>query len=178
MVAPDCSGHPLWRGEKRQHDGKDTQSNWRSPPRPAAKSAEQGSRITGAPRKSVEDERVLEGPIVARKRGNTCGAKGPCCLSWFSVCQLDVAHFDALIWPPLRANEFSGAGRSGALRRAFCGALGRSAGRRQRTRAIKRGPSGLAPPGQIRARTANVPWPFGSPSEPLTPAGYFPGIAD
>src|SRR5215831_9348111 len=83
MVAPDCSGHPLWRGEKRQHDGKDTQSNWRSPPRPAAKSAEQGSRITGAPRKSVEDERVLEGPIVARKRGNTCGAKGPCCLSWF-----------------------------------------------------------------------------------------------
>jgi hypothetical protein len=38
------------------------------------------NRITGAPRKSVEDERVWEGPIVARKRGNARGAKGPCCL--------------------------------------------------------------------------------------------------
>src|SRR6266513_4885083 len=39
-----------------------------------------GSRITGAPRKSVEDERVSEGLIVASKRSNVRGAKEPCCL--------------------------------------------------------------------------------------------------
>ena len=33
---------PLLRGWKRQHGGKDMPSNWRSPPRPGAKSPEQG----------------------------------------------------------------------------------------------------------------------------------------
>jgi hypothetical protein len=36
-------------------------------------------RITGAPGKSAEDERVEDGSVVARKRGNARGAKGPCC---------------------------------------------------------------------------------------------------
>jgi len=36
-------------------------------------------RITGAPGKAVEDERVAEGSIVARKAGNAAGAKGPYC---------------------------------------------------------------------------------------------------
>ena len=31
----------------------------------------------------MEDERVSEGLIVAMKRGNVRGAKGPCCLQWF-----------------------------------------------------------------------------------------------
>ncbi len=35
--------------------------------------------ITSAPGKWVADERVAEGPGVARKRGNARGAKGPCC---------------------------------------------------------------------------------------------------
>ena len=35
------------------------------------------------------------------------------------VCQLDLAHFDAFIWPTPSANDLSGAGRSGALRRGF-----------------------------------------------------------
>ena len=48
------------------------------------------------------------------------------------VCQLELAHFDALIWPTLKANDLSGAGWSGALRRRFCGALGRSGGRCQK----------------------------------------------
>jgi RNA-directed DNA polymerase len=56
------------------------QSNWRSPPHPVAKSAEQGSRITGHTGKSAEDERVAAGSAVARKQGNAGGAKGPCCL--------------------------------------------------------------------------------------------------
>jgi len=55
-------------------------SNWRNPPRPVEKSAEQGSHITGDPGKLAEDERVAEGFIVAAKRSNVRGAKEPCCL--------------------------------------------------------------------------------------------------
>src|ERR1700751_2840237 len=55
-------------------------SNWRSPPRPVAKSTEQGSRITGDPGKSVEGERDSAGSVLARKRSNVRGAKRPCCL--------------------------------------------------------------------------------------------------
>jgi hypothetical protein len=36
------------------------------------------NRITGEPRKSVEGERVTEGPAVATKRRNGRGAKRPC----------------------------------------------------------------------------------------------------
>jgi hypothetical protein len=35
--------------------------------------------ITGEPGKWAEDERVEDGPVVARKRGNARGARGPCC---------------------------------------------------------------------------------------------------
>src|SRR3977135_3473723 len=81
-------------GWKRQHGDKDMLSNWRSPPRPGAKSSEQGrpstgnpgrhgperavGRITGETGKSAEDERVAAGSVVAMKRSNVCGAKGPC----------------------------------------------------------------------------------------------------
>jgi hypothetical protein len=30
----------------------------------------------------VEDERVADGPIVAKKRSNVRGVKGPCCLQF------------------------------------------------------------------------------------------------
>ena len=36
-------------------------------------------RISDDTAKSAEDERVAEGPVVATKRGNACGAKGPYC---------------------------------------------------------------------------------------------------
>jgi hypothetical protein len=36
-------------------------------------------RITGATGKSGEDERESEGSVVATKRSNVRGAKGPCC---------------------------------------------------------------------------------------------------
>jgi hypothetical protein len=55
-------------------------SNWRSPPRPVEKLAEQGSRITGDTGKSVDGERDSAGSVVARKRSNVRGAKRPCCL--------------------------------------------------------------------------------------------------
>jgi len=35
--------------------------------------------ITGGPGKLAEDERVADGSILAKKRGNACGAKGPYC---------------------------------------------------------------------------------------------------
>ena len=49
-------------------------SNWRNPPRPGEKSAEQGNRITGNTGKSVDGERDSAGSVVARKRSNVCGA--------------------------------------------------------------------------------------------------------
>jgi hypothetical protein len=35
-------------------------------------------RITGETGKSAKDERVAAGSVVAMKRSNVCGAKGPC----------------------------------------------------------------------------------------------------
>ena len=63
-------------GWKRQHGDKDMLSNWRSPPRPGAKSPEKVGRITGDTGKSAEDERVAAGSGVVRKRSNVRGAKG------------------------------------------------------------------------------------------------------
>jgi hypothetical protein len=54
-------------------------SNWRSPPRPVEKIHGAENRITGNTGKSVDGERVAEGPVVAQKRGNARGAKRPCC---------------------------------------------------------------------------------------------------
>jgi hypothetical protein len=36
-------------------------------------------RITGTTGKSTEDETVAAGSVLAMKRGNSRGAKGPCC---------------------------------------------------------------------------------------------------
>ena len=66
-------------GWERRHGDKDTLSNWRSPPHPAVKTVEQGRSYNRHPGKSTEDERVAEGSVVAVKRGNACGAKGPYC---------------------------------------------------------------------------------------------------
>ena len=46
---------------------------------PARKGGSWVGRITGTTGKSADDERVAEGPVVASKRGNARGAKGPCC---------------------------------------------------------------------------------------------------
>src|SRR5262245_3030170 len=57
-------------GWKRRHGDKNASSNWRSPPRPVEKSTELGRSYNWSPRKSTEGERVEEGPVVARTRGN------------------------------------------------------------------------------------------------------------
>src|SRR5450631_2510593 len=44
-------------------------SNWRNPPRPVEKSAEQGSRITGDTGKSADGERDSAGSVVAKEFG-------------------------------------------------------------------------------------------------------------
>ena len=66
-------------GLQGQHGDKVASSDWRSPSRPAEKSAEQVGRITGKPGKSDEGEGVADGFVVALMRGNARGAKGPCC---------------------------------------------------------------------------------------------------
>jgi len=64
-------------GYQRWHGGKDTPSNWRSPPRPIEKSTEKG-RLYNLKGKSVEGERVADGFERAMKRGNARRAKEPC----------------------------------------------------------------------------------------------------
>src|SRR5215470_6880512 len=46
---------------------------------PTRKGGSWVGRITGNTGKAADDERVAEGPVVAGKRGNARGAKGPCC---------------------------------------------------------------------------------------------------
>src|SRR5262249_38386584 len=46
---------------------------------PTRKGGSWVSRITGNTGKSADDGRVTDGPVVARRRGNARGAKGPCC---------------------------------------------------------------------------------------------------
>ena len=64
-----------------QHGDKVMLSNWRNPPSPGEKSAEQGSRITGDTGKSWT-ARDTAGSVVAVKRSNVRKAKRPCCLQW------------------------------------------------------------------------------------------------
>src|SRR6202171_2401728 len=45
---------------------------------PARNRRSRVGRITGEPGKSAEDERVAAGSVVAMKRSNVRGAKGPC----------------------------------------------------------------------------------------------------
>ena len=52
-------------------------SNWRNPPRPVEKLAEQGSRITGNTGKSVDGERDSAGSVVAVKRVTTVERRDP-----------------------------------------------------------------------------------------------------
>ena len=54
-------------------------SNWRNRPRPIEKSVEQGSWYNRQTGKASEGETVTARPVVAAKRGNARGAKGPCC---------------------------------------------------------------------------------------------------
>jgi hypothetical protein len=46
------------------------------PPRNRGSKAD---RITGATGKAIEGETAAARPVVAKKQGNACGAKGPCC---------------------------------------------------------------------------------------------------
>ena len=43
-------------------------SNWRNPPRPVEKSAEQGNRITGNTGKAVDGERESAGSVVCAEQ--------------------------------------------------------------------------------------------------------------
>src|ERR1700745_3646463 len=76
----DRNGSFTSAGWKRQHGGKDMPSNWRSPPRPGAKTPEQGRSYN---RLNREVDRRREGDGWVRssvEAGNARGAKEPCCL--------------------------------------------------------------------------------------------------
>ena len=45
---------------------------------PARNRRSRVDRITGEPGKSVDDERVADGSVLAMNRSNVRGAKGPC----------------------------------------------------------------------------------------------------
>ena len=62
-------------GWKRQHGGKDMPSNWRSPPRPGAKSPEQGRSYNRLNREVDRRRRVTDGFVVALRRGNARGSE-------------------------------------------------------------------------------------------------------
>ena len=59
---------------------KDVLSNWRGPPRPGEKSAEQGRPYNRQTGKAAEGERASDGSVIATTRGNARRARGPCCL--------------------------------------------------------------------------------------------------
>ena len=80
IAATDRSGGTLWRGSS---DSTMTRMHWATGEALLAlfeKSAEKGTRITGNTGKSGTGERVTDGSVVAEKRSNVRGAKGPCCL--------------------------------------------------------------------------------------------------
>ena len=66
-------------GLQRWHGCKGMQSNWRSAPHPGAKPPEEVFPITDDTGKWEDGVRVADGSVVAKKRGNSRGAKGPCC---------------------------------------------------------------------------------------------------
>jgi len=79
MSRADRGDMPLRRGGRDSTVARTYQATGEALLVPPRKMAEQGSRITGQTRKTVEDERVAEGQVVAVKRRNSRGAKEPCC---------------------------------------------------------------------------------------------------
>ena len=73
----DRRGISTSAGWKRQHGDKDTPSNWRSPPRPGAKSPEQGRSYNRLNRKIGRRREGGGWVLVARKRSNVRGARDP-----------------------------------------------------------------------------------------------------
>ena len=72
-------GSPLRRGES---DGTATRAH-RAPGEtllvPWRNRRSKVGRITGDPGKAAEGERAEDGPVVAMRRSNVRGARGPCC---------------------------------------------------------------------------------------------------
>jgi hypothetical protein len=63
---------------------QDALSNWRDPSRPGGtKHRKKVGRITGSTGNAIEVERESDGPVLAMKRSNARGAKGPWCVRCF-----------------------------------------------------------------------------------------------
>jgi hypothetical protein len=71
--------YSLWRGGRDSTVTRTCQATGEAVLVPGRNVWSKVGRITGGPGKSVEDETVAAGLVVALKRGNARGAKGPCC---------------------------------------------------------------------------------------------------
>jgi hypothetical protein len=88
LAGEDSMGHrnlagtmaPLRRGESDSTVTRTRAATGEALLIPARNCRSKVGRITGDTGKSVEDERVAEGSVRARTRGNARRAKGPCCL--------------------------------------------------------------------------------------------------
>jgi hypothetical protein len=75
----DRSGRSLRRGGRGSTVTRTCRATGETVLVPARNRWSKVDRITGATGKAVEGETVAARPIVAKKQGNACGAKGPCC---------------------------------------------------------------------------------------------------
>jgi hypothetical protein len=79
----DCSGESLRRGSRGSTVTRACRATGETVLVPSRNRRSRVDRITGDTGKSVEDETVAAGSVVAMKRGNSRGAKGPCCTQFF-----------------------------------------------------------------------------------------------
>jgi len=76
---PGRRGGSLRRGGRGSTVTRTRQATGETVLAPSRNRRRKVGRITGEPGKSTEGKTVAAGPVVAEKRGNARGAKGPCC---------------------------------------------------------------------------------------------------
>ena len=79
MSQTNWRGISLWRGGRDSTVTRTCQATGEAVLVPGSNAWSKVSRITGTTGKSTKDETVAAGSVLALKRGNARGAKGPCC---------------------------------------------------------------------------------------------------
>ncbi len=79
MAQTDRSGMSLRRGGRDSTVTRTCRATGETVLVPSRNRWSKVGRITGKTGKAIEGETVAAGPVVAEKRGNARGAKGPCC---------------------------------------------------------------------------------------------------
>src|SRR6516225_8489847 len=79
MAQTDRGGMSLRRGGRDSTVARTCRATGEAVLAPSRNRWSKVGRITGKTGKAIEGETVAAGPVVAEKRGNARGAKGPCC---------------------------------------------------------------------------------------------------